>query len=315
MDELHVVLGATGGAGNAVLGELRARGKRVRATSRRLPASSTPDVEWVALDALNSADVERACKGASVVYQCANVPYAEWEAKLVPIADNAMNAASKAGATLVVMDNLYMYGPSQAPMTESTPHRATGHKGLLRSRMEERYLQAYRGGTVKLTIGRASDFYGAVGLSSAMMLVVDPVLQGRRGSWLGTLDALHTMSYLPDVGWGLVTLGERTEALGQVWHIPAAEPLTGRRFITMTCEAAGQPLRMSVINRPMMLLAGIFDPQIREALEVYYQFAQPFVLDSTKFARAFGSRITPHSEAIKATVEGRRTRLIEDARR
>ena len=87
--------------------------------------------------------------------------------------------------------------------------------------------------------------------------------------------------------------------------------LTGRQFITLVCEAAGQPVRTSVINKPMMMLAGIFDPQIREAIEVYYQFAQPFVMDASKFTQAFGSRITPHSDAIKATVDARRKRISE----
>ncbi len=309
MDELHVVLGGTGGAGTAVLGELIARGKRVRATSRRPPAKSAPGVEWVALDATNAEDAERACQGAAVIYHCANVKYAEWETKLIPIAEAVMAAAAKASATLIVMDNLYMYGPQQGPMTESTPHRPAGHKGRLRCRLEERYLSAHRAGSVKLAIGRASDFYGSVGVSAAIMLAVDPIVQGRRGSWIATLGTPHTMSYLPDVGWALVTLGERAEALGQVWHLPAAEPLTGRQFITAVCEAAGEPVRMGVIGFPLMLLGGLFDPQTREAREVYYQFAHPFVMDATKFTRAFGSRITPHADAIKAMVVGRRERL------
>jgi nucleoside-diphosphate-sugar epimerase len=309
MDELHVVLGGTGGAGTAVVDELIARGMRVRATSRRPPAQGSSGVEWVALDATNADDVARACQGAAVVYHCANVPYPEWETKLIPIADAVINAAAGANATLVVTDNLYMYGPSQGPMTETTPHRPAGHKGRLRSRLEERYLAAHAAGTVKLTIGRASDFYGKLGASAAIALAVDPVLQGRPASWIANLDAARTMSYLPDVGWGLVTLGARVEALGQIWHIPAAEPITGRQFITMVSEVAGQPVRMSVINKPMMMLAGIFNPQIREAIEVYYQFAQPFVMDASKFTRAFGSRITPHDVAINATIAARKEKL------
>lgn len=259
MDELHVILGATGGAGSAVLGELLARGKRVRATSRRPSDQSQPGVEWVAVDVKNPNDVERACQGATVVYHCINVPYSLWESQLVPIADAVMGAAAKGGATLVIMDNLYMYGPPQGPMTETTPHQPIGHKGRLRSRLEARYLSAHRAGKLRLCIGRASDFYGRFALSAQIMLAVDPVLQGRRASWLAGLDAPHTLSYLPDVGWGLVTLGEQPGALGDVWHIPAAHPLTGRQFITFVCEAVGKPLRMGVINRPMMLLAGIFN--------------------------------------------------------
>jgi len=214
--------------------------------------------------------------------------------------------AASAGATLIVMDNLYAYGPSDGPMTETTLHRPAGHKGRLRGELEQRYLTAHRTGRVKLTIGRASDFYGASGTSAPTMLALDPMLAGKRAQWLASLDMPHTLSYLPDVGWGLATLAERPQSLGQVWHIPAAEPLTRPQFITVAAEIMQQVPQMSVITRPMLLLAGLFNAQIREAGEVYYQFAQPFVMDATKFTRAFGSRITPHREAIEQTIAQRR---------
>jgi uncharacterized protein YbjT (DUF2867 family) len=54
-DRLHVVLGATGGAGGALVGELARRGHRVRAVSRR-PAPDLPQgVEHLAADAANPA--------------------------------------------------------------------------------------------------------------------------------------------------------------------------------------------------------------------------------------------------------------------
>jgi nucleoside-diphosphate-sugar epimerase len=306
MSELHVVFGGTGGAGVDTIRELVSRGKRVRATSRRSRQQTVGDVEWRTVNALNRDEVVSACEGAAAVYHCVNVPYSEWHAKLVPIADNLIAGSGKAGATLVVMDNLYMYGPPAGPMTESTPHNPAGPKGRLRHELEQRFLTAHREGKAKITIGRASDFVGVHANSSVVMLVVDPMLRGKPGSWIGSLVAPHTLSYLPDVAWGLVTLGERAEALGQVWHIPAAEPLTGRQAITLAAHEIGCPARMSVINKPMMILAGLFNPQIREAVEVYYQFARPFVMDATKFTNAFGSRITPHRDAMRATVAGRR---------
>ena len=58
-----------------------------------------------------------------------------------------------------------------------------------------------------------------------------PALRGKRARWLGSLDQPHTLNYLEDMARALVTLGERDEADGQVWHLPAAEPLTGRQFL------------------------------------------------------------------------------------
>ncbi len=49
----------------------------------------------------------------------------------------------------------------------------------------------------------------------------------------------HSYSFIDDVGRGLVTLGANDIALGQTWHIPAAEPLTGQQLLDGIFVAAG----------------------------------------------------------------------------
>ncbi|WP_324717967.1 NAD-dependent epimerase/dehydratase family protein [Carboxydochorda subterranea] len=150
------------------------------------------------------------------------------------------------GARLVVMDNLYMYGPPEGPMTEETPHRATGPKGRLRAQLAQLLLDAHRSGRLPVAIGRASDFFGRTRNNSVSLLVFETVVRKGKASWLGSLDAPRTSSYLPDVAWGLTTLAEHPdEAFGQAWHLAAAEPLTGRQFIQMVFEVAGKPLRFT----------------------------------------------------------------------
>ncbi len=109
----------------------------------------------------------------------------------------------------------------------------------------------------------------------------------------------YTLNYLPDVARGLVTLGERNEALGEVWHLPGAEPLTGRQFIEMVFQELGRSPKVRVIPRPVLLLVGLLSPLIRESAEVSYQFERPFIMDSSKFEGAFGKQVTPHSKAIQ----------------
>jgi nucleoside-diphosphate-sugar epimerase len=106
-----------------------------------------------------------------------------------------------------------------------------------------------------------------------------------------------------------VTLGERDEADGQVWHLPAAEPLTGRQFLTLVFEAAGYPPKIGVASRPMIRIAGLFNPLVRELNETLYQFERPFVSDASKFQSGFGPLPpTPHAEAVNRTVEWFRRR-------
>ena len=63
---------------------------------------------------------------------------------------------------------------------------------------------------------------------------------------LGNPDIPHTLTYLPDFGRALVTLGTREEALGHVWHVPSAETLTSRAFAALVFEALGRPLKLQV---------------------------------------------------------------------
>lgn len=306
MDGLHVVLGATGGAGSAVVRELAVRGRRARAVSRSGRGDAVPGVEHISADAAVPGSLRAACDGAAVVYHCINVPYEQWAARLLPIAEGVIAAAAAAGAKLVVADNLYLYGRVNGPMTEATPRNPQGPKGRLRVQLEQRLLDAHHSGTVRVAIGRASDFVGHQANSAPMVLVVKPALTGGKASWLGSLDAPHTLSYLPDVAWGLVTLAEREESLGEIWHLPAGEPLTGRQLIDMVFEELWQRPRMGLIRRPMMRLAALFSPMIRESLEVLYQFEYPFIMDADKFVRMFDSRVTPHRQAIRQTIDGLR---------
>jgi nucleoside-diphosphate-sugar epimerase len=133
-------------------------------------------------------------------------------------------------------------------------------------------------------------------------------VRGKKARWPGSLDQPHTLGYLEDMARALATLGERAEADGEVWHLPAAEPLTGRRFLELVYGAAGERPRIGVARRPMVRLIGIFNPLVRELNETLYQFERPFVSDASKFRAAFGPfESAPHPEAIARTVEWFRT--------
>jgi hypothetical protein len=50
----------------------------------------------------------------------------------------------------------------------------------------------------------------------------------------------------------LVALGAREEADGQVWHLPAAEPLTRRQLLELVFEAAGHHPKVDVASPPLI---------------------------------------------------------------
>jgi uncharacterized protein YbjT (DUF2867 family) len=121
--DLHVVLGASGGTGGAVVRELARRGLRARAVNRRGDADVPGGVERLAADVATAEGAKAACAGAAVVYHCAQPPYTRWPREFPPLTDAIAAGAAAAGAKLVLADNLYATGraASRSPRTCRRP--------------------------------------------------------------------------------------------------------------------------------------------------------------------------------------------------
>lgn len=300
---LDVVIG-TGPLGLAVVRELLAKGKTVRVVNKRGKADLPENVQQAQGDIGDPEVAREICRGAETIYLCAKPPYHEMADKFRPIMDGAIEAAAATGAKLVYADNLYAYGPVSGLLTEDLPYAATGRKGRARAQLAMQLMAAHREGKVWATIGRASDFYGPGVIQSTVGdRVFGFALAGKAASVVGNPDTLHTYTFIDDFAKGLVTLGEHEEALGQVWHVPSAETVTTRRFVGLVFEALGKPVKLQVVPRWLLSLVGIFDPTVRELPEILYQSEQPFVVDHSKYERAFGADTTPHPQAIQETLD------------
>jgi len=309
-DSLHVVFGATGAIGGAVVTELVRAGRAARAVSR---GGQAPDgAQGMAADVSDPAQAARAAAGASVLYHCASPPYTRWPELFPALTRSILDAARSSGAKLVFADNLYAYGPVDGPLREDLPAAARGRKGRTRVEMAAQLLAAHRNGLARVVIGRASDYYGPHGTgSTAGETVFGRILARKKPQWTGRLDQPHTFHYLPDIARGLLVLADRREADGQVWHLPAAPPLTAQQFFDMIATAAGQPVpvRASVASPALLAVAGIFSPLLREMRETTYQFRAPFVIDASRFEAAFGLlEPTPHRDAVQQAVAWYRSR-------
>jgi nucleoside-diphosphate-sugar epimerase len=145
--ERHVVLGAAGGTGSAVVRELVDRGLRVRAVTRGGKVEVPEGVEQAAADVGTTEGARRACEDAAVVYHCVQPNYRKWPELFPPITQAVLEGAATASAKLVFADNLYLYGPAEGPMTEETPQRAESRKGRTRIEMAEAILRAHAEGS------------------------------------------------------------------------------------------------------------------------------------------------------------------------
>jgi len=315
MSDLHVVLGASGGLGNAVVRELVRQGKRVRAANRTGQIEAPDSVEKVQMNASDLESTKKACDGASLVYHCVNAPYTKWPEIFPNLTRNIIEAAAAANAKLIFGDNLYMYGSVDGKIHEALPYRSTGRKGSTRIEMANDVMAAHKAGKVQVSIGRVSigrapDFFGPHATGAAMgERVFKPALTGGTAFLLGNIDAKHTYSFVDDFARGLIMLAEHDKALGEVWHVPSAETLTTRQFVEKIFNLAGTEPKIKVALKFMLSLMGLFNPMMLELKEMMYEWENDYIVDHSKFVQHFDFTPTPHEEAIRTTLDWFKSKL------
>ena len=304
MSGLHVIFG-NGAIGRAIANELIHRKKQFRVVNRTGNMLNPPvGIELVAADLYHPSEVRSVTKDAVVVYQCAQPAYYEWPQKFPPLQASIIEGLTGGTAKLVLVENMYMYGDTNGKiLKEGLPYAAQTRKGRTRAELSRAALEAHQQGKLRVTIGRASDYFGPWGTSSAMGdRVFPPLLKGKSAQVGGRLDVPHTYTYVPDFGKALVILGEKGEADGQAWHVPNDMPaITQGEFIRRFCEEAGVEPKISTMGKFMMSIGGLFIPEARESVEMMYEFEKPFVVDSSKFEKTFGMKATPLPVALRET--------------
>ena len=308
-DQLHVVFGA-GQVGRAMSTRLAGMGLPVRVVSRSRPAALPDGADWRGADATDPGAAAEAAAGASVIYQCLNAPYTDWPKRFPPLQRGVLAAAERRDALLVSLENVYGYGPTGGrAMTENLPLAATSVKGRTRAAMTQELLAAAEAGRVRIAIGRASDFLGAGAVDSSLgERVFGNAVAGKSADFVGNPDLPHTYSYIPDIAAGLATLGTDERAIGGVWHLPGPETVTTRELLELVAADVGHPVGVRVLPKLAVRALGVFNPTIRELVELSYEFEQPFVLDTSKYESTFGTTATPLKTAVTATVNWYRNR-------
>ncbi len=301
--QLHVIFG-TGPIGMAVMETLLVQGARIRMVNRNGRGNVPEGVEVRGGDAADPIFTRQVCAGATVVYNALNPPYYRWPELFPGLQAGVLEGVSGTGAKLVAMENLYMYGPTaRQPLTENLPYAAATRKGAVRASMSRELMEAHASGRARVTIGRASDFFGPRVLASAAgAQVFGRAVKGRSAQVIGDPDQPHTYTYAPDIGRGLVILGQHEEALGRAWHLPSPKTVTTRELVGMTFAEMDAPARMQVAPKLLLRALGLFNPPVRETIEMLYEFDEPFVVDHSDFTHAFGDHSTPWDEAIRQTV-------------
>ncbi|MDQ0194171.1 NAD-dependent epimerase/dehydratase family protein [Paenibacillus wynnii] len=300
--ELHVIFG-TGPLGKWTMRELLKLNKKVRLVNRSGNKKGFPDeVEVVAGNAFDTKKVVELTKGATAVYQCAQPAYHDWVKSFLSMQQSIVEGTAANEARLIVAENLYMYGmPTNVPFIETTTYNAHTRKGQVRQDMTEALELAHNAGKLSIARVRGSDFWGPDDFS-ATPFIFGSALTGKRASILGNKHKPHTFTYAPDFGKALAIAGTNDIALGQIWHVPSNPPITQIQLMNLIAAELDIHVKTRVASTRLIRLLGLFNPVMREMVEMMYQWNHPFVMDSSKFEKTFGMKATSVNEAINNTL-------------
>lgn len=306
----YAIVGA-GQVGARLARQLAAAGDDVTVVTRTGAGPAEPGIRCVAADASDPDRLAALASGTDAVFNCANPAYHRWPVDWPPLAASLLAAAERSGAVLVVLGNLYGYGPVDGAMTEDLPLAAPGTKGGVRAAMWAEAVAAHQAGRARVVEVRASDYFGpgAGELSHFGANLVPRILAGKAARYLGDPDAPHSVTYIPDVVDALITAARDERAWGRGWHVPTNPALSARQIAHLIADEASAPApRFSVPPHWALRAAGLVFPLVRELEETRYQFVRPFVVDSSAFETTFGVAPTPMDTAIADTVAWWRTR-------
>jgi nucleoside-diphosphate-sugar epimerase len=302
---MQTILGSTGIIGKEIARELhRSYTKEIRLVSRNPKQINPTDLLFQA-DLLNRDQVMEAVKGSEVVYCAVGIQYSAkiWAEQWPVIMRNIVDACIAEKTRLVFFDNVYAYGKVEGAMTEETPYNPCSKKGTIRLKVINIMWDEVKKGNLEALIARAPDFYGPdTPLAFSTATVMLNLAKGKKAQWLGNADKKHSFIFTPDAGKATALLGNTPSAFNQVWHLPTEKTLlTGKEFIELAAKSFGVKPDYMLVPVWMLKLLGLFNPIIKESVEMMYQNEYDYIFDSSKFEKAFGLKPTSYQEGIRET--------------
>lgn len=301
---MQTILGAGGAAGNELAKALIEYTSHIRLVSRN-PKKINESDELYKADLTIHDDVSKAVEGSKIVYLMVGLPYqlTVWQTKWPLVMKNTINACHEHKAKLVFFDNIYMYdSKSLEPITEDIPINPPSKKGKVRARIAQMIWDAVEKGKIEALIARAADFYGP-GIKDVSVLtevVFNPLSKGKKANWLGSPNFKHSFTYTPDAGKATALLGNTPDAFGEVWHLPTAgNPPTGKEWIEMIAKEMGAEPKYQVAGKILARIMGLFNPSMKELVEMMYQYDRNYVFNSDKFEKRFNFTPTSYIDGIR----------------
>jgi nucleoside-diphosphate-sugar epimerase len=308
MDKV-ALFGAAGAIGRSIASAFGKQGRTYRVVGRTRESlqhtfGADPLAEIVTWNPDDPASVRAAAEGIDTVIYLVGVNY--WQFELHPkLIEKTLEGAVAAGVKhFVLIGTVYPYGrPRTTPVREDHPREPHTFKGSMRKAQEDVLLAADQAGRIKATIIRLPDFYGPGVDKSLLHEAFKAAAEGGTANLIGPIDEPHEFVFVPDVGPVVAKLAATPGAYGKIWHFAGAGVTSQRAIVTEIEKQTGQKLKLRVVGKTVLRLIGLFNPLMREMVEMHYLMTQPVLMDDAALEALIGPlHKTPYTEGVRQTL-------------
>jgi nucleoside-diphosphate-sugar epimerase len=307
------LFGAAGAIGHSIAKAISAQGAPYRVVGRSrdaLAAAFGADslAEIVTWNPDNEASVRAAATGVDAIVYLVGVNY--WQFELHPrLMKQALDGAIAAGVNrLLLIGTVYPYGrPRTRPIREDHPREPHTFKGRMRKAQEDLLFAAHAEGKIQATVLRLPDFYGPGVDKSFLHSAFTAAVSGGVANMVGPLAVPHEFVFVPDVGPVVARLTFTPDAYGRVWHLAGAGVTTQQAIVGEVERQIGHRVHVRVAGKTMLRLLGLFNPFMREMVEMHYLLTDPVLMDDSALQELLGQvHKTPYSDGVRACLEAAR---------
>ncbi|RZU41425.1 NAD-dependent epimerase/dehydratase family protein [Edaphobacter modestus] len=304
------LFGAAGAIGRSLSEALRERNQPYRVTGRdraRLEKTfgGDPGAEIVTWDPEDAASVRAAARGVDTLIYLVGVPYNHFELHPPTMQKTLDGAIAEGVRRVLLIGTVYPYGtPITATVAEEHPRNPVTFKGKMRKEQEDLLLAADAAGKIEGVILRLPDFYGPGVEASFLDGAFKAAVNGGTANMIGPIDTPHEFVFVPDVGPVALDLAAKPEARGRWWNLAGAGETTQRQMAEMAFRATGKKPKIRAAGKTMVRVMGLFNPFMRELVEMHYLQTTPVLLDDTALTGLLGNvKKTPYAEGVKQSIQ------------
>jgi nucleoside-diphosphate-sugar epimerase len=113
----------------------------------------------------------------------------------------------------------------------------------------------------------------------------------------------HEFVYIPDAGATIARLLAEPKAWGHAWNLGGAGATSTRTMADEIFAQAGRKPKYMLAGKTMLRIFGLFNPMVREMVEMHYLLTSPVILDDTRLKNLLGELPkTPYKQGIRKTL-------------